>query len=196
MTDITPPHESMPTVRRERNLKLKTLHEFFVHELGDMLDAELQLTKVLPAIHKETTDPQLRERIRQHLDETRQHVRNLEACFEALGEKVKTEKCAGMAGILMEKEKLLKEMKPSEDVLQAINFTGSLKVEQYETAAYTSLIGLAHIMGHVEAEQLLKDNLQDENNMEKFLEQNAARLMDELALKTGDKNMAMAGQRS
>jgi ferritin-like metal-binding protein YciE len=168
---------------------MKTLHEFFLHELRDMYDAEQQLTKALPEIEKETTDAQIKARVAQHLMETQQHVRNLEACFRSLGEKPKAEKCTGIAGILQEKQTLMKE-KPSEDVLQIINHAGSTKVENYEISAYTALIGLANMMGHSECERLLKQNLQDENTMARFLEQNQVAAFEKIGARTGDLNMA------
>ena len=168
---------------------MKTLHELFIHELQDMYDAEQQLTKALPEVEKETTDPMIKQRVRQHLMETEQHVRNLEACFQALGEKAKTQKCAGIAGLLQEKQSAMKE-KPSTEVLQVINLTGSTKIEHYEICAYTGLISLAAMMGHAECERLLKQNLQDENNMAEFLEQNTRQTIEKLGAQTGDANMA------
>ena len=172
---------------------MKTLHELFLHELQDMYDAEQQLTKALPEVEKETTDPMIKQRVRQHLTETEQHVRNLDACFQALGEKAKTQKCAGIAGILQEKQSAMKE-KPSTEVLQVINLTGSTKIEHYEICAYTGLISLAAMMGHAECERLLKQNLQDENNMAEFLEQNTRQTIEKLGAMTGDANMAARGQ--
>ena len=168
---------------------MKTLHELFLHELQDIYDAEQQLTKALPQVEKETTDPLLKQRIHQHIAETEQQIRNLEACFQALGEKPKAEKCAGMAGLITEKQMMMKE-NPSTEVLQVVNLTGSTKIEHYEICAYTGLISLATMMGHVECERLLKQNLQDENNMAEFLEQNTRQMIEKLGAQTGDANMA------
>lgn len=172
---------------------MKTLHELFLHELGDIYDAEQQLTKALPQVVQETTDPQIRQRVERHLRETEQHVKNIEACFQALGEKAKAEKCVGMAGILQEKQMAMKE-KPSEEVLQAVNLSGSAKIEHYEIATYTSLIGLSRVMGHTECSRLLEENLRQEKEMALFIDQTAPMALEKLGSKTGDLNMASQGQ--
>ncbi|MFN8496677.1 MAG: ferritin-like domain-containing protein [Anaerolineae bacterium] len=174
-------------------MELKSVHNLFLSELADMYDAEQQITKALPQMIEETQDPKLKNRLQTHLEETQQQVKNLEACFQSLGEKAKAEKCMGIAGIIGEKQKMSGE-KPSQEVLQAIDLGAGLKVENYEIASYTSLIGMAVMMGHAECERLLKENLQQENDMARFLEQNAARLMDELGSRTGEKNMAGNGR--
>ena len=58
----------------------------FLHELGDMLYAERLLVKALPQLQKEASDDELAQAFREHLEETKQHVANVEAAFEALGE--------------------------------------------------------------------------------------------------------------
>lgn len=176
-------------------MPMNKIHDYFLHELGDILDAEQQITKALPQVIQGTTDPALRQRIEQHLRETEQQIRNLEQCFSALGEKPKTEKCTAMAGILQEKQMLDKE-KPSKEVLQVGNLGGSMKIEHYEMAAYMGAIGMAKMMGHTEVERLLMENLKQEQDMARFLEQNAPVVLDKLGTQNGDKNMAkqMQGQ--
>ncbi|MFN8473353.1 MAG: ferritin-like domain-containing protein [Anaerolineae bacterium] len=174
-------------------MQLNSVHSLFLSELADMYDAEQQITKALPQMIDETKDSRLKNRLQTHLEETRQQVKNLEACFQSLGEKAEAEKCMGIAGIIGEKQKMTGE-KPSQDVLQAIDLGAGLKVENYEIASYTSLVGMAVMMGHAECERLLKENLQQENDMARFLEQNSARLMDELGDHTGEKNMAGNGR--
>jgi ferritin-like metal-binding protein YciE len=154
-----------------------------------MLDAEQQITKALPKVIEATTDAMIRNRIERHLQETQTHIQNLEACFESLGEKAKAEKCPGMAGILQEAQQVMKDVS-SQDVLQVANLGGSDKVEHYEIVAYTSLVGLARVMGHTECERLLNQNLMQEKDMAKFIEQNMPMVVEKIATKTGDKDMA------
>lgn len=166
---------------------MKTLHELFLHHLADMYDAEQQLAQALPQVAQETQDPLMKQRIQEHVQETQQQIRNLEACFQALGEQPKATKCAGIAGLLQEKQMLMRE-NPSMEVLQAANLADSMKIENYEVSAYTALVGLADLMGHVECERLLKENLQAENAMAKFLEQNTAATLAKLGQMTGEYN--------
>ena len=67
----------------------------------------------------------------------------------------------------------------------------TVSVEHYEIVAYTGLVGLARVMGHTECERLLNQNLTQEKDMAKFIEQNMPMVVEKIATKTGDKNMAM-----
>jgi ferritin-like metal-binding protein YciE len=171
-------------------MAMNKLHDLFLHELGDILDAEKQITKALPMIIETTTDPMIKRRVEQHLRETEQQIQNLEACFKSLGEKAKAEKCPGMAGLLTEHQTLMKE-KPSTEVTQVANLAGSAKVEHYEIVAYTSLVGLAKMMAHTEAEELLRQNLMQEQDMARFLEQNMPTVLDKIGTQTNEKGMGM-----
>ena len=46
---------------------LETLHDLFVHELRDLYDAEIQLTKALPLLAQAAKSPQLRKGFETHL---------------------------------------------------------------------------------------------------------------------------------
>src|SRR4051812_39673619 len=73
------------------------LHELFLNELADLLDAEKQLTKALPKMIKAAESDELRSAITAHLEETEGHIRRLEEIAANLDEKLKRKKCAAMA---------------------------------------------------------------------------------------------------
>ena len=52
----------------------------------------------------------------EHLEETRQHVKNVEQAFEKLGEKPTAEKCPGIDGIKKEHDDFMADEKPSDQV--------------------------------------------------------------------------------
>ena len=58
--------------------------ELFLHELGDVLYAEQTLVKTLPKLQEEAADEELAQGFGEHLEETRQHVKNLEQAFDFL----------------------------------------------------------------------------------------------------------------
>ena len=80
--------------------KMTDPRELFLHELGDVLYAENVLVKALPKLAEEASDEQLRAGFEAHLEETKQHVKNVEKAFSALGEKPKAKRCDGIAGII------------------------------------------------------------------------------------------------
>jgi len=158
---------------------ITTMHEAFLHELGDTYDAEQQLTKALPALLKQAQHPQVKQGIERHLAETEQHVKNLEQVFQSLGATPEKVTCKGMAGIVSENKATLGEIKEPALIDGAI-VGGGGKVEHYEIASYRGLVAKAKLMGHTEAARLLKQNLDQEERMAEQLEQLEQQLGQEL----------------
>ena len=61
--------------------QMTSSEQLFEHELQDMYYAENTLTKVLPKLAEEVSDEELAQAFQHHLEETRQHVDNLEQVF-------------------------------------------------------------------------------------------------------------------
>jgi ferritin-like metal-binding protein YciE len=137
------------------------LHKLFLDQLGDIYDAEQQLTRTLPKLAKTAKNDELREAFEQHLEETENHVSRLDQVFESLGESMKRKKCKGMEGLIEEGEEVISEQKNS-DALDAGLIISAQKVEHYEIAAYGSLCSWAAQMGHNDALELLKQTLEEE----------------------------------
>jgi ferritin-like metal-binding protein YciE len=136
--------------------------ELFLHELGDALYAERTLVKTLPKLQEEASDDELAEGFGEHLEETRQHVKNLEQAFEAMGEPAKAEKCPGIEGIKKEHDEFVSNESPSPEVLNAFLTGAGARTEHYEIAAYEGLITMAEAMGEAEVARLLNENLAQE----------------------------------
>ena len=138
--------------------------ELFLHELGDVLYAEKTLVKTLPKLQQEASDDELAAGFGEHLEETRQHVKNLEQAFEAMGEPAKAEKCPGIEGIKQEHDEFVSKESPSADVLNAFLTGAGARTEHYEIAAYEGLVTMAEAMGEDEVARLLNENLAQEQN--------------------------------
>jgi ferritin-like metal-binding protein YciE len=136
--------------------------DLFLHELGDILYAERTLVKALPKLQEEASDEELAKGFADHLEETRQHVKNIEQVFQALGEEAKAEKCPGIEGIKKEHDDFVANESPSQEVLDAFLTGAGARTEHYEIAAYEGLVTMANAMGEDEVATLLTDNLEDE----------------------------------
>jgi ferritin-like metal-binding protein YciE len=159
--------------------KMSDPRELFLHELGDALYAERTLVKTLPKLQKEASDRELALGFKEHLDETQQHVKNVEEAFEKLGEKPTAEKCAGIEGIKQEHDDFVAEESPSHDVLDAFLTGAGARTEHYEIAAYNGLIEMARALGEREAVGLLEENLKEEREALNEAESVAKKLRDE-----------------
>ena len=142
--------------------KMSDPRDLFLHELGDVLYAEKTLVKALPKLQEEASDAELASGFADHLEETRQHVKNLEQAFEALGEPAKAEKCPGIEGIKKEHDDFVANESPSSEVLDAFLTGAGARTEHYEIAAYEGLVTMATAMGEDDVASLLNKNLEQE----------------------------------
>ena len=142
--------------------KMSDPRDLFLHELGDVLYAERTLVKTLPKLQEEASDEELALGFEEHLDETGQHVKNVELAFEKLGEKPTAEKCPGIEGIKREHDEFLSKESPSQDVLDSFLTGAGARTEHYEIAAYEGLVTMAEAMGETEVVELLTENLEQE----------------------------------
>ena len=136
--------------------------DLFLHELGDVLYAERTLVKALPKLQEEASDAELARGFADHLEETRQHVKNVEQAFETMGEEAKAEKCPGIEGIKKEHDEFVANESPSQDILDAFLTGAGARTEHYEIAAYEGLVTMADAMGEDEVASLLSENLEQE----------------------------------
>lgn len=148
--------------------EVERLHDALVDELKDLLNAEKQLTKALPKLAQNATNPKLRQAIRSHLTETNAQVRRLERALRALDEKVEGKLCDGMQGIIKEGNKMIEETARGA-VLDACIIAGAQRAEHYEIGAYGTCIAWARAMGHREVVRLLTETLKEEKAADKKL---------------------------
>lgn len=151
-------------------MPMQTPQDLFIHELGDMYDAEQRIVQMLPTMAQECNNDQVRNAFQMHEQQTRQQIQNLEQCFQALGTKPPKATCATIQGLKQEHDSFMKE-KPSQDVLTMFDLGGAAKTEHYEIASYTGLVEKARLMGQQKCAQLLQQNLQQEQEMSKKVEQ-------------------------
>jgi len=122
----------------------------------------------------------LNERMLQHHTETEGQIENLERAFEALGYKARAQKCPGILGLMEEHDEFKEEEDPSPVMLEAFDLGSGLRVEHYEIAAYSTAIAIATAIGEAECARLLKENLAQEVEMERFLRTNAVKALKRL----------------
>jgi ferritin-like metal-binding protein YciE len=130
-------------------------------------------------VAKATSNKELGNAIREHLEVTKEHVQRLEQVFELLELKAKSKPCAGMKGIIEESSETIQEKKgeESDDVLDIAISGGARRVEHYEIAGYSVAIAMARELGHGDAATLLEQTLQEEQEADKMLTEISKRLL-------------------
>jgi len=177
--------------KEEGIVSIGTMRELFVHELSDAMSAEQQILKMLPELQKEALNAELKQALKEHEQETKGHVKNLEAVFKQIGEKPEETTCFGVKG-LADEHQALHEEDPSPEMLEMANVSGAEKTEHYEMVMYTGLIQMAKDLGERDAAQLLQENLDQEKEMAKRVEA----LSKELSKQAKTTERELAGARS
>lgn len=158
---------------------MQTAHEFFIHEMSDMLDAEQKLVEILGVQAEESQNPQAQKAFQQHQKQTEKQVQRIRQAFESIDEEPKTDaECRGIKG-LKEEHDSFQEEDPSPDLIDVFNIGAGIKVERYEIAAYDSLLQLARQMKHNQAVKLLTQNLKEEQQTLRKLEQLSKKIKPE-----------------
>lgn len=146
--------------RQEQRME-SDLHDLFLDQLSDLLNAETQLTKALPKMAKAAQTEELREAIESHLEETEEHVNRLKEVFESLGERAKSKTCPAMRGLIEEGTEIAQDFKGKNSIDAGI-IAAAQKVEHYEIASYGTVLAWAEQMGHSDAARLLGETLEEE----------------------------------
>jgi len=154
-------------------MKIDTLGDLFVHELQDVYSAELQLVDELDKLADEAHQPELKTMFIEHRRETEEQVHRVERAFESINQRPRKAKCAAIKGMTKEHKHFMKQL-PSDEIVDMFDAEASMKVENYEITSYKQLIDLATKLGYVEARDLLKLNLREEeqalNKLAQFVE--------------------------
>ena len=112
------------------------------------------------------TNPEMKETVKAHLEETKNQVLRLREVFGHIGKKPTGKHCSGMEGCIKEVTEALEE--DYEGALKDAGITGaSLRVEHYEIAGYTAAIAIAKSLGQKEIVALLQENLNEETRAAK-----------------------------
>jgi ferritin-like metal-binding protein YciE len=145
------------------------MDELLLEELKDLYSAEKQITKSLPKMAKKATSPELKQAFENHLQETLGQIERLDQIFDILNKPHKAKLCHGMQGVLEEGKEAMEEVEQS-DLLDAAMIGAASRVEHYEMAGYTAVIGFATALGHDDVARLLTETLKEEEAADKKLQ--------------------------
>lgn len=158
-------------------MAINTLDDKFLHDIGDIYDAEHRFLDGQQKMLQQANDPKLRAMIQEHLGQTQEQIQNLEQVFSLLGQSPKRVKCDAAAGLVSEGEKGMQEAGANPFILDCVIAGAHGKLEHYETASYRGLVIAADLMGQREIRQLLHENLQQEEKTAQKIEQSLPQLL-------------------
>jgi ferritin-like metal-binding protein YciE len=147
---------------------LDSLRKLYLDQLQQLHSAETQITEALPKMIDAATEPQLKNALQTHLQETRGQVARLEQILEQAKGSVDSKKCKGIAALITEGEDIIKDA-TDESVRDAGIIGAAQKVEHYEIAAYGTVRTFAEILGNDSQAELLDQTLEEEKHADSIL---------------------------
>jgi ferritin-like metal-binding protein YciE len=178
-------HETLAGKRKEGSkMAISSAQELFVHELGEIYDAENRLIEGQQEMVEHATDQDLKSAIQQHLEQTRQHAVNVERVFSDLDQEAHRETNEVAQGLVSEAREGIQEAQ-SDALRDAAIVSAVIEVEHFEMGSYRSLVTAANLMGQSEIERLLRENMQQEEETARIAEQSAEELLSK-AMQEGD----------
>ena len=172
-------------------MAIYTLNEKFVHELRDLYDAEHQFLEAQQMMVQQATDASLKTNLITHIQQTQQHITNLEQAFKLLGQQAKRQPCDAAKGLVSEGQKSMKEAATVPTILDCVINGAAGKVEHYEIAGYRGLIAGAELMGQEQVVALLRENLRQEEQTAQLVEQSEPTLLRKAMQQEGQATPSM-----
>ncbi len=144
-------------------MAIQNPRDLFLYDLRAMYDLEQKMVQMLPVMAQECMDNAAREAFVTHEAETRQHIANLERCFEILSSQPATLENNAAAGLSKDHDDFLRQQPPPQALVLFDVRAGYLS-ECLEIAAYRNLIDAANGLGLSDCVLLMQQNLQQEMN--------------------------------
>jgi len=139
---------------------LNTPEELFSYKLGSALTMERELVTVLEEFEQDAQAPEIKKVLRGHREETVQHARNIEKCFELLGYQAGDSPCRVVEALAKDAKATIN--KTDDSLVDAVVLAAVAESEQYEIAVYNTLITNAEARGATEVAALLQGNRDEE----------------------------------
>lgn len=146
------------------------MKDSFNNGLSAMYNTEKLIIQGAPELMKGIQNPQTKQIMEQHGQETQQQMTRLEQIFQMIGEKPNNIQPDGILGILKENSKIQSEgYDPAS--LEASTIAAAQRIEHYEIAGYGTLVAYAEQMNMNDVLPLLNQTLSEEKSADQKLTQ-------------------------
>jgi ferritin-like metal-binding protein YciE len=149
-------------------MPLGSLKELYLDELYDLYDAETQKILTLPRLAEAARQPELRDALLKSCVEARLHLERLQLIFTHWGERHRSQRCEGLAGIVQEADNRLNA--PTTGVAREAAIIGAAhRIAHYEIAAYGAARLYARWLNRPDDARLLEETLEEESRADRRL---------------------------
>lgn len=154
---------------------IEDLRSLYITHLKKALDMEQKITKALPDLVDNTTDPELSEAFLTHLEETRGHVTAVESLLRDNVGEAETETCKVIGALTTAASDTIKDV--TDTSIRDIALIGAAQqVEHHEIAVYGTLRRWAEILGLDNDAAVLESIETEEENADAMLSEISERV--------------------
>lgn len=154
---------------------IEDLRTLYITNLRKALDMEQKITKALPDMIENTSDPELANALSTHLEETKGHVATVESLLRANFAEAESETCKVINGLTTEGADTIKDV--TDPSVRDIALIGAAQqVEHHEIAVYGTLRRWAEILGLDQDATVLESIETEEEEADEVLSEIAARV--------------------
>jgi ferritin-like metal-binding protein YciE len=150
-----------------------TARDLFVVGLRNAHAMEVQARELMERQSERLDDyPELKSKVSAHLEETKQQLRRIEQCLEGLGESTSTLKDTTQS--LIANVQAAVHAMAGDEILK--NTFANDAFENFEIAAYKSLLTLCGAAGVAAAKTPLEQSLKEEQRMAQWIDSNVEKI--------------------
>ena len=147
---------------------LEDLRSLYIANLEKALDMEQKITKALPTMIEKSTDPRLTTALRNHLEETVDHVVKVESLLNIATGESDTSTCKVISALISEAEDGIKDAGDS-SIRDITLIAAAQQVEHHEMAVYGTLRSWAELLGEDKGADTLESILDEEKKADELL---------------------------
>jgi ferritin-like metal-binding protein YciE len=147
---------------------IEDFRSLYIDNLQKALDMEQNITKALPRMIEHSSDADLANAFRNHLEETRGHVSKVQRLLDKATGEASTTKCKVIGSLITEAEDTIKDVKVP-TVLDVALIGAAQQVEHHEIAVYGTLRNWAELLSLGDHVPVLEAILEEEKNADKTL---------------------------
>lgn len=155
--------------------KLPDLEALYIKQLRVLLSAEEINVRGAPRMAESATDPELKQVLRSHVDETERHALRLRSILEGLPGDHDLLKCRVMSSLIDEAADMMEDAE-HDSVRDAAIIAAAQRIEHYEIAAYGAVRHFARVLGREQDVAVLSQTINEEGNADHHLTHIAERV--------------------
>ena len=166
---------------------MKSMNDLMLHFMQDILYAEKLGLRSMAKMAKSVENPELKDAILAHREQSQGQIDRLEQAFEHMGKKPRGKTCAAMDGLTEEGNEAIEEGEKG-PVLDAALIACGQAIEHYEIARYGAMVAWAKQLGKPEVADLLQQTLDEEKASDQRMNEIAERAVNQQAQDSGEED--------